>query len=254
MLVPDIVRSLGGKIATKLGYNRLITWLINIAPIHDNIKIHNSAKVERGVKLAGNIDIGEDVEVRSGSRVQGNIKINKECTIRDNSIIRGRVQINQGTNINRSVEVMGGKVTMGKYCAIARNVTFQSRNHTTAWPSMQLNFYKTKVGNPLPTETEPIIVGDDVWVGTKVIILPGVTIGNGAIVAAGSIVVDDVEPYSLVAGVPAIHKKYRFDQHTREQLDTVSWWDWSDEKIINNKEFFHTDLNEINNITEVIND
>ncbi|WP_319004339.1 CatB-related O-acetyltransferase [Natrinema amylolyticum] len=252
MAVPSVVRSIGGKIATGTGYPFPIRFLINKSPIIDNICASKSSKIERGVKLAGKIDLGENTVIQSGSQIRGNVKIDEGCTVRSGSRIRGDITIKRGTVLNDSVEMMGGEITIGKYCAIARNSTFQSRNHKTDWPSMQLSFYKDKIGTPLPTECEPICIGNDVWIGTKAIILPGVTIGDGAIVAAGAIVVDDVEPYSLVAGVPASHRKYRFEQPTREKINNISWWDWSEEKISRNEDFFHTDLNQAEDIENII--
>jgi maltose O-acetyltransferase len=65
--------------------------------------------------------------------------------------------------------------------------------------------------------SQSITIGDDVWIGTRVTILPGVTIGRGAVIAANAVVTKDVEPYAIVAGVPAKHLKYRFDKKTIEQ-------------------------------------
>ena len=69
-----------------------------------------------------------------------------------------------------------------------------------------------------------VVVGNDVWIGSHVLILAGVTIGDGSMIAAGSVVVKDVEPYSIVGGVPAHHIKYRFDEATRKKLEMSKWW------------------------------
>ena len=69
------------------------------------------------------------------------------------------------------------------------------------------------------------MVGNDVWIGQNVTILPGVHIGDGAIIGANSVVAKDVPPYSVVVGNPAEVKKYRFDEDTREFLLKLKWWD-----------------------------
>lgn len=77
----------------------------------------------------------------------------------------------------------------------------------------------------------PVVIGSDVFVAYQAVIGSGVTIGHGAVVAARSMVVKSVEPYSVVGGNPAKHIKYRFDAPTREALLRISWWDWSTDKV-----------------------
>lgn len=84
-----------------------------------------------------------------------------------------------------------------------------------------------------------IIIGNDVWIGANTIILPGVNIGDGAVIAAGAVVTRDVDCYAIVGGVPAKLIKYRFDMKTIEKLKTIKWWDWTHERIIENIEFFY---------------
>ena len=74
-------------------------------------------------------------------------------------------------------------------------------------------------------------IGNDVVVGYEALILSGVTIGDGAIVASRAVVTKDVEPYSIVAGNPARLVKYRFDEATRAALLRISWWDWPAEEV-----------------------
>ncbi|SCY09018.1 Predicted glycosyltransferases [Lachnospiraceae bacterium XBB2008] len=84
-----------------------------------------------------------------------------------------------------------------------------------------------------------IIIGNDVWIGGNTVILPGVTIGDGAVVAAGSVVTHDVEAYAIVAGVPAKTIKYRFESKTRDLLLKIKWWEWPIDKIIENIELLY---------------
>ena len=81
----------------------------------------------------------------------------------------------------------------------------------------------------------PIVIGNDCYVGYEAIISSGVTLGDGAVVAARAMVTRDVEPYSIVAGNPARHVRYRFDEPTREALLRIRWWDWPDATVAAHK-------------------
>lgn len=84
----------------------------------------------------------------------------------------------------------------------------------------------------LPFSRGPVIIGNDVLVAYEALIMSGVTIGDGAIVAARAVVTKDVEPYAIVAGNPAQLVRYRFDEQTRAALLRIRWWDWPDEKVV----------------------
>jgi acetyltransferase-like isoleucine patch superfamily enzyme len=80
-------------------------------------------------------------------------------------------------------------------------------------------------------KNHPIIIGNDVWIGANAVILPGVNIGNGAVIGAGAVVTKDVPDYAVVVGVPAKVLKYRFTHQQIEILNKVRWWDWPNDKI-----------------------
>ncbi len=85
----------------------------------------------------------------------------------------------------------------------------------------------------------PINIGNDVWIGQNVVILPGVTIHDGGVCAAGAVVTHDVPPYTIVGGVPAKPIKKRYTDEIIDQLLKIRWWDWSDDKIKENIEYFY---------------
>lgn len=80
-------------------------------------------------------------------------------------------------------------------------------------------------------EVGDIVIGNDVWIGYEAVIMAGVHIGNGAIIAARAVVTKDVPPYTIVGGVPTRPIRKRFDEEVIRKLETLKWWDWSVEKI-----------------------
>ncbi|MCL4113642.1 UNVERIFIED_CONTAM: hypothetical protein GTU68_049269 [Idotea baltica] len=83
----------------------------------------------------------------------------------------------------------------------------------------------------IPGRKGDTVIGNDVWIGMEAVIMPGVTIGDGAIIGARSVVAKEVAPYTVVAGNPAQPVKRRFDEDTTQSLLEISWWDWPVEKI-----------------------
>ena len=101
---------------------------------------------------------------------------------------------------------------------------------------------------PLKGDT---VVGNDVWIGQNVTILPGVHIGDGAIIGANSLVSKDVPPYCIVGGNPCREIRPRFDKKLTEYLLNLKWWDWDSEKIFKNMDSLCSgDLNKIKNIKD----
>lgn len=137
---------------------------------------------------------------------------------------------------------VGDRLIIGKFCALARGVTFimNGANHSLAgfstypfhifghgWESAQ----PSPGGFPYKGDT---VVGHDVWIGYQALIMPGVAIGNGAIVASRSVVTRDVPPYTIVGGNPAEPLKTRFPADVIAALQELAWWDWPIEKVTAN--------------------
>ena len=133
-------------------------------------------------------------------------------------------------------------VTIGAFCSIAPEVKFMCQgNHpmdTASTFHFQHTWFKTKGLYEYLTTKGPIIVGNDVWIGMRAMIMSGVTIGSGAVIAAGSVVTRDVEPYTVVGGNPAKFLKRRFDPDLSEAMQKIAWWDWSDEKLTAEQDAF----------------
>lgn len=101
------------------------------------------------------------------------------------------------------------------------------------------HFSNADYENSVLRDNRPVFIGNDVWIGANVVILPGVTVGDGAILAAGAVVTKNVEPYAIVGGVPAKLIRKRFDDEMIKMFTKIKWWDWTVEKIEENIELFY---------------
>lgn len=139
---------------------------------------------------------------------------------------------------------VGDRLIVGKFCALARGVKFimNGANHKMKGFSTYPFFaFQNGWENVAPQPGEipykgDTIVGNDVWIGYEAVIMPGVTVGDGAIVAAKSVVVSDVAPYTIVGGNPAKCIRQRFSDEIIQSLVEVAWWNWEIEKITRNLE------------------
>jgi acetyltransferase-like isoleucine patch superfamily enzyme len=129
----------------------------------------------------------------------------------------------------------GTALEIGSFCSISDTVTIMlGGEHRTDWvttyPFSGL-FPEAGGFKGHPHTKGNVLIGNDVWIGYEALILSGVKIGNGAVVAARSIVTRDVKPYSIVAGNPARHVRFRFDERAVKALEEIAWWDWPMDKI-----------------------
>ena len=145
-------------------------------------------------------------------------------------------------HVTHHYDFIGDRLIIGKFCAIAKGVEFimNGANHrmcsVTTYPFNIMGHGWEKASpkeEDMPYKGDTV-VGNDVWIGQNVTVLPGVHIGDGAIIGANSVVSKDVQPYCVVGGNPIKIIRYRFDRETIEYLLDLKWWDWSAEKIFNN--------------------
>ncbi|WP_086889996.1 CatB-related O-acetyltransferase [Natrarchaeobaculum aegyptiacum] len=188
------------------------------------------------------LDVAPSARIATGCLCRGSIDLAPRTRLSRGCILNGDVSVGRRTNLEPKCELIGD-VSIGRYCAIARECTFQEPNHETQRPSLQNKLYADVLDSELESTTKgPITVGNDVWIGARATVLSGVTIGDGAIVGAGAIVTDDVEPYAVVAGVPAERVSWRFPEPVREKLLELEWWNWDERTIRANRDFFERDL------------
>jgi virginiamycin A acetyltransferase len=131
---------------------------------------------------------------------------------------------------------VGDRLIIGKFCAIAQGAQFimNGANHPlsgfTTFPWSSFEGWQENAPVEWPNKGDTIL-GNDVWIGREAVIMPGVTVGHGAIVGTRAVVVKDVPPYSIVAGNPGRITKKRFADETIASLLEIAWWDWPYERI-----------------------
>lgn len=149
----------------------------------------------------------------------------------------------QQNNVLYHYPVNHDKLIIGKFCSIACGAKFllNSANHTlrslSSYPFPlffeEWGLEKRNVAQAWDNKGD-ITIGNDVWIGYGALILPGVTIGDGAIIGARAVVAGDIPPYTIAGGVPAKPIRKRFDDAATEALLRIKWWDWPEERILQN--------------------
>lgn len=145
------------------------------------------------------------------------------------------------------------KLKIGKFCSIGSGAIFimaGNQGHRYDWITSYPFYYSALNENAEDgfVRAGDTVVGNDVWIGTEAVVMPGIKIGDGAVIGTRAVVVKDVEPYTIVGGNPAKPIKQRFSQEEIEMLMETKWWDWPVEKIKKNIPLLCSD-----NIKEIYN-
>ncbi len=147
-------------------------------------------------------------------------------------------------NVLYHFDFIGDRLVIGKFCAIAKGAKFimNGANHKmSGFSTYPFNIFGngwervTPALSDLPYRGDTVI-GNDVWIGYDALIMPGVKVGDGAIIASRSVVTSDVRPYAIVGGNPATEIRRRFDDAVVDRLLAVAWWDWPVDKVTRNLE------------------
>ena len=239
---------------------KLIKTLLVILKNHNNSITVNSA-LSTDLKLGKNNKIGNATMYNSivgnncmikeasvfSSQIADNVKLNPEVILFSsdlaNHIFAGNRTAISNSKIGRYTYLAGNNrifnTTVGAFCSIAENVCIGHAEHPYHHFSTSPVFYKkdnafgtTQYFQQEVNEFTTTTIGNDVWIGYNAYIRSGITIGNGCIIGAGAVVTKNVEPYSVVAGVPAKKIKERFNVEKVIQLEQDKWWNLDDEGLI----------------------
>ncbi|MBL4663660.1 MAG: CatB-related O-acetyltransferase [Flavobacteriaceae bacterium] len=161
-----------------------------------------------------------------------NLKDASGILIGKGSKIVNGTTIGDGTRVNGKIVIKGrGHCVLGKYCALGDDIRMITSNHKVDDVVLQYALLK-RLGLKAKADTRNgIDIGHNVWIGDRAILLPGIKVGNSAIIAAGAIVTKDVPAYSVVGGTPAKFIKYRFSEEEIQAQEALQWWDWSIEEM-----------------------
>lgn len=179
----------------------------------------------------------------------GNRAFNALIIGKDSYIVNATVET--GLDMDGKLDETGGvyNLQMGKYSSMAEDILFAiDLNHD--YCSVSQNCIREFKDKKIPIKLKrkgQILIENDVWIGHGATIMGGVTIHNGAVVAANSTVTKDVPPYAIVAGNPARIVKYRFSEEIIEKLQMISWWNWAPEVIAERYEDFAGAIEEFTN-------
>ena len=220
-----------------------------------NSNIHKTAKLYRFCKIE-NSEIGIETSVYSNAWVRNSIMC-RNTFVSDNAKVDNsyldyysRVgRMNHIYNVKIGAHSYTGQNTVimhteiGKFTSISWNITIGAAEHNydilTTHTFMYNPYDKIYDGKESYDRFyKECKIGNDVWIGAGAVILRGVTVGDGAVIGANTVVTKDVPPYAIVVGNPAKIIKYRFDDEIIEKLLKLKWWDFDDETIKNNYSLF----------------
>jgi phosphonate metabolism protein (transferase hexapeptide repeat family) len=164
-------------------------------------------------------------------------EIGRRCEVLRNTRIE-YASLGDYSYLGENCEVADAAI--GRFTAIANSVRIGAPNHPMDRPSQHRFTYCPEYYEAAATRDHAffadrraakVTIGNDCWIGHGAIILPGVTVGDGAVIAAGAVVSRDVPPYTVVGGVPARPIRERFPRGIAERLRRIAWWNWPDEVL-----------------------
>lgn len=186
------------------------------------------------------MQVGKQVRI-SGSKLHGPVLIGAHSKLHKVAIT-GPVHIGRYSSLYGPGILLFAKhhpISIGNFCSIAPGVIIQEYFHDAQ--RLSTYFIQQNVLKQPSEETVskgPIRIGHDVWIGAQSIILSGVTIGNGVIVGAGSVVTKDIPDFAIVGGNPAKVIRMRFSEEEIAYINRLKWWDWDTQTLHQNAHLF----------------
>lgn len=229
--------------------------------IHDSATVANT-NIGKGSKIYKNVYIKgctllEDVKIGDFGRIENSI-FGRMADIQRHAMIYN-CELGDFTYTGRNFTAWHSKI--GKFCSISWNVSIGGANHDynrisqhAFLYSPQFHIIDSSQEQKYNRFTEVCEIGNDVWIACNAVICRGVKVGDGAVVAAGAVVTKDVEPYTIVAGVPAQLIKRRCNRELADRLVQSAWWNLSSKIIKENIDLFNAPINEISvsNIEDLV--
>jgi len=183
----------------------------------------------------------------------GNVRFEGKNAVLSFCNFNGQVKVGYGTTFSIH-NLIHGDIEIGKYCQFGPYASINTFNHPTTHITTYIN-QNLLDGQMSKYKTSKLTrLGNDIWIGKNAIILGGITLGNGVIVAAGSVVTKDVPDYHIVAGVPAKVIKKRFSNKVIDELNELKWWDKSENALQEMKQLFDKDLEGMKSIYDLPSD
>lgn len=195
------------------------------------------------------IEKKDKVTLSGFSRGIQNVTFEGKNAVPDGCNFSGKIKIGYATTLGYR-NLLGGTISIGKYCQLGVDVALHATNHPITYMTTYINQNLFQGDLKQLKEENTITIGHDVWIGHGVIIVGNVTIGNGAILAAGSVITKDVAPYSIVAGIPAKEVRKRFSETIIQEIETLQWWDKSEQELEKIKPLFFKDFSNRHSIYE----
>lgn len=219
------------------------------------VKFSSNVLIDEGSSFGSDVKVLDNAQIvgsniASGSIIGINSRV-KNCSIEENVVIHNSVnavasQVGRRTYITQDSKIYN--CSIGRYCSIGSELrTGLSKHPANDFVSTYPAFFSKDNSGCLCSfvdhthfddDSELTTIGNDVWIGLRVVIVSGVRIGNGAIIGAGAVVTKDVPDYAIVAGVPAKLIRYRFQPEDIEYLLNLSWWNKDEDWIKRHAEDF----------------
>lgn len=230
-------------------YYKAIVWQLEEMGFQENLHFIN------GLDVFGNI-LGKEIAMGHNASfdptkvwLRGNPRIEGQCTFGGNNVVLDGSHLIDTTMerfsfVGRRCTICYAKI--GKFCSIGAEVMIglgrhPSRDFISTYPAF---YMERATGSPSFVDSQlfsdklPVQIGNDVWIGSRAMILGGIKVGDGAIIGAGALVTDDVESYSVVAGIPAKLLRMRYSSENIKRLLKFAWWNREIEWIRSNAQLF----------------